>query len=405
MKTICDIKKITIKHRGESTTVSCKMVFNGVTEKLWITAPSKYVNEAAIYDAFTTFAIIPAMRFGGKISLKQPISASLAAGIKKIEEIYTCWYPKITKPIELDQPVSVAPELLTSKDRDAAACFFSGGVDSFYTYLKNADKLSTLFFVNGFDIFLDDAEARTRQQAHIEALKSGIESRGKEFIIIDTNLHEFSVKYTSWPQYYHGSALAGLSMLLSAKHSTFYIASTHSYKELFPYGSHALTDSLWSTEYVQLIHDGAESDRTQKTIFIANDELAQKHLRVCVKYNCSKCRKCTFTMIALDLAGVLEKCETFEHVIDISNIRKFRIPNKNQYIRFEEPYMALAHVPGKSRLRREIGHLLKDYNYRQMMIEVKKDPKGFVENPIYQELTELIASHEANFNATSDKEK
>jgi hypothetical protein len=58
-------------------------------------------------------------------------------------------------------------------------------------------------------------------------------------------------------------------------------ASTYSYSNLAPWGSHPLTDPLLSTLGTRVIHDDAAFSRIEKTEFIARREMALRTLRVC----------------------------------------------------------------------------------------------------------------------------
>ena len=105
-----------------------------------------------------------------------------------------------------------------------------------------------------------------------------------------------------------------------------YIPSSHKYSDLLPWGSHPLTDPLMSTDGVMLIHDGCEATRVQKVLWqVSKSDVALDYLRVCWrnrfgKYNCGICEKCNRTMVNLKIAGVLDKCDTFDGDLSYSDI-------------------------------------------------------------------------------------
>jgi hypothetical protein len=84
-----------------------------------------------------------------------------------------------------------------------------------------------------------------------------------------------------------------------------------------PWGSHPVIDPLWSSENMEIIHDGANADRVTKIMdTIALYPEALRLLRVCVNKrggsgNCGFCVKCIRTMTALEMAGVLRSCGSF----------------------------------------------------------------------------------------------
>lgn len=116
--------------------------------------------------------------------------------------------------------------------------------------------------------------------------------------------------------YYHGAGLAAIGLSLAAAFRRILIPSTHTFRHLFAWGSHSLLDPLWSTERTEIVHDGCEVTRVDKTALVASDPFAPSHLRVCIRNhgglgNCGHCKKCIRTMITLDALGVLPLATTF----------------------------------------------------------------------------------------------
>jgi hypothetical protein len=107
-------------------------------------------------------------------------------------------------------------------------------------------------------------------------------------------------------------------------HARTYVPSSWTYAHLVPWGSHALLDSLWSTEACELVHDGAESPRTGKVAAIVASDVALRVLRVCLAdtdaYNCGRCEKCLRTMVTLHLLGV--KAPTFPPLGSLAALRQ-----------------------------------------------------------------------------------
>jgi hypothetical protein len=122
-------------------------------------------------------------------------------------------------------------------------------------------------------------------------------------------------RYVPW-SLSHGAVLASVALLLASKFSRVYIPSSLSYDSMFPYGSHPDLDYRWSTELVEVIHDGYELNRFEKTEFVARSSLALRNLRVCNNvndshYNCGYCEKCLRTMVALEILGVIPRMAPF----------------------------------------------------------------------------------------------
>lgn len=81
---------------------------------------------------------------------------------------------------------------------------------------------------------------------------------------------------------------------------------------------------LISTENFELVIDGCQYTRAEKTERISGWEFAWKHLNVCVPaadrgHNCSCCNKCMWTLIPLEAMGRLDK---FKAVFDLDVYHK-----------------------------------------------------------------------------------
>ena len=123
-----------------------------------------------------------------------------------------------------------------------------------------------------------------------------------------------------------------MALLLSSLFKRIYIPSSETYAHLEPCGSHPLLDPLWSTEHLQIVHDGCEATRIEKVRKIAQHEVALKKLRVCWEnkenaYNCGVCEKCIRTMISLYAIGALDNCTAFKSQLDPHLVSQIKIPN------------------------------------------------------------------------------
>jgi hypothetical protein len=109
------------------------------------------------------------------------------------------------------------------------------------------------------------------------------------------------------------TALGAVALLLSPLFSRVYIPSSHDYSQLVPWGTHPLVDPLWSTDDLEVVHDGCEATRLEKTALIASHDVALRHLWVCWggRFNCGDCNKCQRTILALQALGALDRCTTF----------------------------------------------------------------------------------------------
>lgn len=263
--------------------------------------------------------LLPAMTLGLDLHIDGTVSPTLMANMDTIQSIYLSWRPSAKR---ICVTAAHQGEDLSG---NGVGLFFSGGVDSLYSLVKHLDQVTHLILVHGFDVSISDQEAFLPCQNGAIEIASAL---GKKLCIVRTNLREFSNKYCGWG-IYHGGALAAVSAILSPETSKTIIGSSYTYNQLHAWGSHPLLDPLWSTASQQLIHDGAESNRVQKTLTLAENEWTLRHLRVCWEdssaYNCGKCEKCLRTVVGLKIAGKLESCPVLPHSIDFTLIRHLEL--------------------------------------------------------------------------------
>lgn len=303
-------------------TVLAAPIRAGATEKrLWFRVPTS-VNPALSSDPFFAASLIPAMALGKPLEIESPISRRLPETADAVQKIFHNWFPELT-------PIPVLADT-TAKPREGAGgvgCFFSGGVDSLHTFLKHEQEITTLVYVHGFDVDFNDDTLRKKVS---DALRAFAAKTGKSLIEVETNLRDFTDQYGDWGEKIHGAALASVALLLDSLLERIYIPSSYAYSELFPWASHPLVDPLWSTETIQIVHDGCEATRFEKVMSIAGDDRALSTLRVCWEnrndaYNCGECEKCLRTMTALKILGALDRCPTFQTPFDQASIRRFEL--------------------------------------------------------------------------------
>ena len=339
-------------------------------ESIWFELDS--ICSESIYDATYVATLIPATAIGAKLSIEGSISRSLYKNSSYIQDIFQSWYPDefiktppvVSKYIERDTP---------TQDTRGVAMFFSGGVDSFYTLKKNINEIDSIIFVKGFDIPLENEALLDSVEASIKQVALHY---NKKLEIVKTNLRNFSNIYALWGYHYHGAALAAVGHLLAHKYKQIFISSTHTYQDVFPWGSSPLLDHLFSSELVRFVHDGSEASRFEKTKFISNDDFAINRIVVCHERidmqtdekNCSKCEKCLRTMIALEASGVLNETNNFKHEIELSRLKALNIEDENTISFVRENALALSgtKVPALKKVKAILDEHLMRYEEGEM---------------------------------------
>lgn len=278
---------------------------------------------------FVALCVPLAMTRGWNIRCESPISAQLMDSSQTAQDIIQFFRPQ-THRIQLHTPVHEEASL---RGRTAAS-YFSGGVDSFYTYLKHRERITRLIFGWGFDIKLEQESLASLVTQQIQQMA---EELGTGLIRLKTNVREFTDPIIHWRDL-HGALLGGIATLLSNDLDTVYIASSQHYGDLFPWGSHPMLDHHWSTEAVRVINDGCECKRHEKLALVVTNEVAMRHLRVCYvnrndRYNCNRCEKCYRTKVALFALGALDRCQTFQPEIDLKHMSELRYGNNGNVMR------------------------------------------------------------------------
>jgi hypothetical protein len=303
---------------------------------LWYRFPVEYSGllRAESGNAFVAALLLPAMRAGEPLVMDLPVSKKLLRAVNGIQEIYRSWDPSLSEII-VTAPAALRMEG-GARGRDRGL-FFSLGLDSFYSLLKNVachpngrQSIRYLIQVHGFDFRLN----RFNQEVLSQVLSNGrkvAQELGKKTIPVVTNLRDILDRFAKWGPLGHGAALASVGLSLEGFLQQVYIAGGPTYVNLHPCGSHPMLDPMWSTERLSFVYDGAESERPAKTQFIAQFPLALKYLRVCFhdesgEYNCGRCWKCLTMRSELGIVGALPRCGTLPQAIDLERVRETRIP-------------------------------------------------------------------------------
>jgi hypothetical protein len=291
---------------------------------------------AAERDFLVPTMLLPAMSMGTRPTIGAPVSGRLLEGARRVQDVVALWEDSYTR-VEID--AAERPE--SSPPAAGTGAFFSAGVDSFYSVLKYLEDITHLVFVeNVFDPRIPKDEARETAQAAAAEL-------GKPLIEVRANFRHLGDAAGVRHVLYHGSALAAIALLLQGTVGRMLIGSTFSYDWLRPWGSHPLIDPLWSTESLEVVHDGSEATRPMKLARLAESEVAMRHLRVCQnrplpglavsdRLNCGSCKKCLVTMANLRAVGALDRCETLPDELDLKIIERLPIESERDFARVSE---------------------------------------------------------------------
>lgn len=282
-------------------------------------------------DAFLIGILPFAMAFGHNIEIVDcPVSEKLYWNLTNTFIPALSKYSKYYKSIEIKSALS--SKIFNSF---AVATGFSGGVDSFYTYLKNKNKETENFNITHLTFFNVGAcgsyggvEAEKRFYKRIKNFESFVESQNLDFIKVNSNISEYvMMSYNFTHSYRSMSAVLALQKLFK----TYYYSADYTLNEFSfdPYDSSfydLLNSQCFSTENLTFYTTGAVESRIEKVEYISKFPETYKVLNVCNTNdeNCKTCEKCIRTMSDLYAIGALER---YSDVFDVRYFKKHLIYN------------------------------------------------------------------------------
>jgi hypothetical protein len=247
-------------------------------------------------DAFLAAALFPAMARGESLELDRAFTASpvLLENLERLQDIFSTWNPALHHVSVSARPALPPPA------RSAKAAFFSGGLDSLYTFLEGEGQLTHAILIHGLDYTRDN---RTLAAEIERANRQFVEGKGRRLVVVESNHREFYDQHQVDITAYHGGTLASIGLALGFER-VHIPSSHHGWTALVPWGSHPITDPLWSTETVRIVNHGVVG-RPSKLRRVAQDQAALRLLRVCFTgHNCGVCEKCLRTRFTLRALGL-----------------------------------------------------------------------------------------------------
>ena len=290
------------------------------------------------YDAFVLVPLFLAMynkillKIRGNISKK--FYKNLTLYIQKILSDFSDKFSPVDIIIDGFAPTKPAGYLIGAP--------LSCGVDSLSTiydrYINEDDpdyKINAVFsFENGTHGGFGVPTTKKFFQSRIERAARAATELHLPLIVIKSNLYSFCYNV----DLDNMAFLENYSFVLAMQNAIrrYYVPSGCSYQEIkewgckpFHYDLAEFCDSylvpLIQTERTELIIDGCQYQRVDKTKNIADWTIAQKYLNVCCKRdreessNCGECVKCERTLLTLEILGKLDK---FAGVFDIEKYKK-----------------------------------------------------------------------------------
>src|SRR4051794_29169618 len=164
--------------RFDGSAVSVALTLDGRSHEISLAADGL---RSAGADFLVPATLLPAMAVGG-LRLATPVSPALLSAIPRVQEVYSARDEAFARV-----PVQVPVPRPDAQPRGGeVACFFSGGVDSFFTLLRHREQVTHLLLVHGFDIPLNGA-SELRAEA-VATAGSVAASTGKTLVEVETDI-------------------------------------------------------------------------------------------------------------------------------------------------------------------------------------------------------------------------
>jgi hypothetical protein len=345
-------------------------------DRIFFRAPLQY-ELASRGEPFLGIALLEAMIRNMDIWVEDslPLSEKLYKILPEIQTIYACWNSDLHK-------VNIHARIDPSKDtHEHVASFFSAGVDSSHTLYRNMTEITHLVMLSGFEEGTPESWRKSVEKQTMFA-----RTIGKELIPIETNAKQWTDRRKILWAFAQGLILSSMGPLLKAKRV--YIASSHTYNELFPWGSHPLTDPMWSTESTEVIHDGAASRRGDKLRELCKNQKLLDNLQVCWQSdydNCGECPNCVRTITALYFLGASSQAlPNFDN--NLSKLKILRGVDESSAT-FLEDAMILA----KNARNNAVLRILRRYYLESQIFQVLRKLDRYVLRGILRRIYRTIA--------------
>lgn len=292
----------------------------------------------------------------------ETVDATFLSSLNLIRKTLQKFYPqmKFTGNIKAENVVSPCVEARTRR-----MMLFSGGIDSLTTFIRHQDENPILVSVQETDFLTNTKEkAQNIEQMNItmnisskylEDFSSTTKSENRiivsNFISVPDNymlgIYRKQLSGGWYTRVMHGLAFTGLCAPLAyiEKVDKLYIASSFTADAQIPWGSHPDIDNNTKWTGTRVEHDGYELSRQDK-IFLIADYIENKGLQIrsCssgskLDENCSRCEKCSRTILGLELAGVDPNKHGFSVDAETFSYIKKNLLNRTWRFGDDEVYM------------------------------------------------------------------
>jgi hypothetical protein len=250
-----------------------------------------------------------------RIVMDAPLCPMLADNLQTVLSWWNNWSGGPPQRMLLEgDPASPADHLPTP-----ATAFLSGGVDSFHMLHRNRRlyaagspaSIGRLILVHGFDIGRRKRNAEDALFADAVArFENIVGPLGISVATCRTNLRQIPLSDGFWTERFYGAAAIAAGHAITPGTGYLMIAGTYDIPNLGPLGSNPAIDIQFSSQRMQVLHEGLRFSRLEKVRELLEWPPAINNLRVCAQggretYNCGQCEKCLRTRLELLAVGCM----------------------------------------------------------------------------------------------------
>jgi hypothetical protein len=319
--------------------------------KLWFELPESYAHDIHLGpEPFLVALLGAAMHLGESLEAAQAISPMLRFNLRRYQDILNYLDPTHLQIIPLRVPDDL-PNAGAAGQR--VATLFSAGVDSLYSLWSHSAQNEPVaeFQINDalylyYGLRHHHYPAYLESAAHYQTVLAGI---GVNLIPMETNIRHFALgrdraARALWVKRMHRAELASAGLVLGRRLARLYLPSGWNFSYIGLEETGAFTNPMFSTESTQVINQANVETRTEKVKAIADWDIAQQLLHVCVwkvygLENCGRCPKCVRTRTTLD---ILSKSDHFPILKTPNSVKHLRWMGRSAELLFTKDNLNLA---------------------------------------------------------------
>lgn len=264
------------------------------------------------------------------------LDSTLSESLGQVREALKQMYPSLIQGGDIHYRELAEGE--SGEKSGESGIFFTGGVDSMFSFVRHREESPSLINVQGWTVSIDDSETWNEVKEYVEGVAT---DHGVDALFVRSNMLRFLrnpmlIAYSEphvtgawYSSVGHGLGLPGLCAPLAYATgiSDLYLSPSHWEGISQPYGTQpdVVENVQWSEADVHLEgYEYSRQERLEKIAEYVKAENSDLTLVTCtekVSENCGRCEKCCRTSVGLLLAGLDPNdhgyrfdSETFEYI-------------------------------------------------------------------------------------------